>query len=314
MTSTPPVTATPTVPGQAVPPYFREGTPGDFARSFDRVPFSFRHHLAGDPRFAYPRIVELVERLSQRQEYGLGYNVGKVKVGHGWGETSTGERTAAEVARDLAHSDGWMILFFVDRDPEFAEVLTACLDEIEALTGAQLKGQVYGRKAEVFISSPGRVTNYHVDYEANWLIQLQGTKTVYVFDPRDKEVLSDQELEGFYRGNRDAPVYKEHLQSRGVRHVLTPGTGVHMPVNAPHWVQNGPEISISIAFNLEMRWAERRGMIHRCNSHLRRLGLSPRSPDPFGLIDRTKALGMRSLISLKELRSGKRKGSRVKYN
>jgi hypothetical protein len=51
--------------------------------------------------------------------------------------------------------------------------------------------------------------------------------------------------------------------------------GVHVPVTAPHWVKNGPQVSVSFSITFQTRLSERRGIIYRVNHALRQRGWSP---------------------------------------
>ena len=66
----------------------------------------------------------------------------------------------------------------------------------------------------VLITSPGRVTPYHLDGEANLLMQIRGSKSVHIFDGNDRDVVPGDELERFWSGDIKAPFYKKHLQDR----------------------------------------------------------------------------------------------------
>ena len=56
---------------------------------------------------------------------------------------------------------------------------------------------------------------------------------------------------------------------------MTPGSGVHVPVNHPHWVTTANEVTISFALTLETAATHRRGAICAVNHLLRRRGLKP---------------------------------------
>jgi len=53
---------------------------------------------------------------------------------------------------------------------------------------------------------------------------------------------------------------------------MLPGTAVHIPVNSPHWVQNGPDVSVSLNINVDFDDAVW-GDVYRFNYVMRKLGL-----------------------------------------
>jgi hypothetical protein len=171
-----------------------------------------------------------------------------------------------------------MMLKNVERDPDYRDLLHACLREVEAL-GHPCTRHAYSREGFVFLSSPGAVTPYHMDPEVNFLMQIRGRKVMHVLPGSDRSVLSEQEVERFYAGAHDTLDFKEEAQARAAVFALGPGDAVHVPVNDPHWVQNGAEVSVSFSITLQTRATRRRGTVYAVNHHLRRWGLNP---TPFG--------------------------------
>jgi hypothetical protein len=154
------------------------------------------------------------------------------------------------------------------------------------------------RSAVVLVTSPNRVTSYHMDPDCNFLCQLQGEKVLHVFDRYDREVLPEEEIERFWAADKNAAVYKPQYQCRAQSYDLKPGVGVHMPVNAPHWVQNANNISVTLA--LIFQYPESAlGNIYRYNYFLRKAGLRPRSPGRSPLGDAWKAWSMTGAIGVR---------------
>ncbi len=110
---------------------------------------------------------------------------------------------------------------------------------------------------------------------------------LYVFDQNDREVLPEEELERFWAADNNAAKYKARYQHRARVFHLRPGDGVHVPVNAPHWVQNGDDISVTLSVNFQFKDTYRADK-YRANYYLRRLGVTPLSPDNSSLRDALK--------------------------
>ncbi len=81
---------------------------------------------------------------------------------------------------------------------------------------------------------------------------------------------------------------------------LKPGQGLHFPVAVPHWVKNGPEVSVSFSITFRSESSESRELIYRANARLRKLGLSPRPPGQSLLLDQTKRTAFAALTQLKQ--------------
>jgi hypothetical protein len=66
---------------------------------------------------------------------------------------------------------------------------------------------------------------------------------------------------------------------------LHPGDALHQPSLAPHWIKNGPSVSISVAMHFSIAALERRARIYQANGVLRRVGLTPTPPDVNRVLD-----------------------------
>jgi hypothetical protein len=242
-----------------------------FHECFGRRPFAIRHNLAGHPLFEIGRLLELARFLpADRVEY----NAGDLPIGIDPSLTPRTGLSPEETIRRIAECRSWMVLKNVERDPEYGELLSWCLRDVEAM-GHDDARRIDHREAFIFLSSPGAVTPYHIDPEWNFLLQIRGTKYMTVFPADDRSLLGEQELEKFYSGAHRNLTYREEYASRGQLFEMGPGDGVHVPVTAPHWVKVGPEASVSFSITFQTRVSERRGIIYRVNHELRKRGLSP---------------------------------------
>jgi hypothetical protein len=150
----------------------------------------------------------------------------------------------------------------------------------------------------IFISSANARTPYHMDHEENFLMQVRGSKVIHIIPPDDRTVLTIPELERFYGGAHRNLVFKEEYRGHARPFELTPGIGVHVPVTAPHWVQNGPEVSVSFSITFQtaasLRWCD----VHRVNGKLRRFGLTPGPVGTSPLADAAKQFAFRAADKL----------------
>ena len=270
------------------------------AAYFDRKPFHLRHGLAGHPSFSLPRLMELARRLPE--EF-VEYNAGALPVGVRPQETPRNGLSPEETVRRIAECGSWMVLKRVEQDPEYGALLDRCLDEAAAQAGAVLP-PMRRREGFIFLSSPGAVTPFHLDPEHNFLLQIRGTKSVSMWDREDRFVLPEAELEKFYAAfvHRNLP-WREVFQTTAWVVPLEPGQGLHFPVAVPHWVKNGPEVSISFSITFRSDSSERRELIYRANARLRKLGLSPHPPGRSILLDSTKRAAFSALVELKRVLS-----------
>jgi hypothetical protein len=238
-----------------------------FRANFNRQPFIISHHLAGHPLFTLPRLVELAKRLPKDH---VKYNAGNIPVTQ---ELYTGPQTGLsveETIRRIEECGSWVVLKWVEQDDEYRDLMNGCLDEVQALSEAIEPGMCK-RESFIFITSPRSITPYHIDPEHNFLLQIRGSKTLKLLD---RSMLSEQELEKYFGEGRD-PVFNEESSRRASTFLLTPGKGLHFPVTVPHWVENGPEVSVSFSITFRTPASERRSIVYDVNNILRRRNFKP---------------------------------------
>jgi hypothetical protein len=257
----------------------------EFRAGFNRQPFMIGHHLASHSLFELPRLVELATRLP---EACVAYNAGDISVAEGLYRGPRNGLSVEETIRRIEDCRSWMVLKHVEADPEYNALLDDCLDEVQALSEPLAPG-MRKREGFIFISSPGSVTPYHLDPEYNFLLQIRGSKTVHIWNPNDPAVLTDEELEDFFTSEEQKNLLfkNEHAQKASVIE-LTPGRGLHFPVTAPHWVQNGDAVSVSFSITFQTPASERRAAVYGVNAALRRHGWKPKPAGRSTMIDAMK--------------------------
>lgn len=207
------------------------------------------------------------------------------------------DRPVGEIARTIDSNDCWMVLKNIERDPEYKRLLDESLDQV-APHVRDSEGGMTKREGFVFLSAPGSMTPSHTDPEHNFLLQVRGTKQISVGrfpDARTEQLVLEQAVSGAHRN-----IDWEPHEARAFD--LSPGDGVYVPPHAPHWVQNGGEVSVSLSITFATAAVEDRRRIHSINARLRRLGLSPAPPGRRPGADRGKAACSRALGRVRALR------------
>jgi mannose-6-phosphate isomerase-like protein (cupin superfamily) len=225
-----------------------------FQRNLNKLPFEVTHRLAGSPLFDLPRLVELAQEVASRKDHHRPFGdayclIGTPDPGQKALEGSTPITAVDETIRQIQHANGWIMLNHIERNPDYQGILESSICDVLELGGRELKNKIKWFEAIIFITSPGRATSYHVDRECAWLVQLRGEKEIHLFNRADKEVVPHEELERFWYVDNGAGTYKPQYESRAMVFQLKPGNGVHIPVNTPHWLKNGSDISISMNVN-----------------------------------------------------------------
>ena len=247
---------------------------GIYRDNYNRKPFAFEHTLDRNPLFELPTLVRLAERMAPIPGR-VYYTVGDRGVNQGWDLSSERAFSWQEALEKISSAEAWMILKGAQAIPEYAEILQTFLRQVHDLSGQRLEQATKDHNISVIITSPGRLTPYHMDRDCNYLLQIKGAKTIHVFDGSDPDVVTSKELEDFYAGNMNAASYRESSQPKAESFHLTPGMGVHVPVTFPHWVKNDDNVSISASINFCFV-DPLVPNVYRINKYLRRAGLKPK--------------------------------------
>ena len=93
-----------------------------------------------------------------------------------------------------------------------------------------------------------------------------------IFPPDDEQVVPAEEHERFHSGGHRNLPWRDEFAARGRAFDLAPGQAVHVPFMAPHWVKNGPEVSVSFSITWRSEWSYREEYAHRMNALLRKAG------------------------------------------
>jgi hypothetical protein len=258
-----------------------------FRKNFDEKPFEFRHVIGSEhPLFTRERMRHLLTNPEMKKN--IYYNAGEIRVDQRWDSVPARTKPVEEVFDSVDNSGAWIALLRVNEDPEYNSLLEDCLMELKKLSGRTIDDDKKTQEADIYITSPGRVTMYHIDPICNFLMQISGEKQIHIFDRQDRDVLPEAELERYWSLNDYSVTYPRELEHRAEVFTLRPGTGVHIPVNNPHWVKNGNNISISLSINYQYK-DDRRKNIYQANYYLRRAGLKPKPPGSSRIIDHMKA-------------------------
>ncbi|HZF94437.1 MAG TPA: transcriptional regulator [Allosphingosinicella sp.] len=277
--------------------------PADALAAFDAAypeqPHKLRHDMVGHPLFTLEALAELAGRLDPKH---VEYNAGNLPVGIDPDDVPGNGLSIAETIRQIEHCGSWMVLKFVENDPAYRAVMEETLAALAPVVGPRT-GEMLKREAFVFVSSPGAVTPFHFDPEHNVLLQLRGSKVMTIFPAADEAIVAGAAHEAFHQGGHRNLPWRDDFAAAGKPHPLVPGEAVYVPVKAPHWVKNGPEVSISLSITWRSEWsyaeADSRGMNHV----LRRIGLDPAPPQRFPARNAAKALAYRALRKAKGVRA-----------
>ena len=243
----------------------------EFSTDFNRRPFFIDHNLVDHPLVSLPRLIELSRILPEEHVI---YHSGEIQPNTRlYGGRKTG-LSSEETIRQIEECKSWLVLRYVETDPEYRELINAVLDEIQVYTEPLDPGMLK-RQAFIFITSPQGVTPWHTDPEYSFLFQIRGRKSLKIVSPPP---FSEEEVESYFATGRN-PDFKDEYYARASAYDLSEGRALHFPLTVPHWVYNGNEVAISISITFQTYASERRTIIYNTNHRLRRRGLQP---TPYG--------------------------------
>ncbi|MGH6811134.1 MAG: cupin-like domain-containing protein [Methylocella sp.] len=276
---------------------------GQFARNFNRRHFRFTHGLKGHPLFELANLIALAKRPLHVEAY---WSNGKVGPADSWGSNPAPRLSLVDTLANIGDNNSLVILKQIAHDPVHGPVLQDFLARVASLLGEQICQDVVAGETTILISSPNRLTSYHMDPGCNFLMQVAGNKTLWVYDHTDPTLVSHEEIEQFYMGNHNSIVYRESRQCDAAAYELHAGDGVHIPFFAPHWARNHDNISIALSVYYELRpmLAEKR--IYQLNGLLRKLGATPTPPGISPSRDRLKLAAANGVVAAYRLIRRKR--------
>ncbi len=262
-----------------------------FAGIYPEQPSLLRHRLVGHPLFELDTLVELAQRI---RPVDVEYNRGDLPVGLDPAATPQNGLSVADTIRSIEECGSWMVLKFIEQDPTYRELLHSVLAELEPVVHP-VTGEMLKLEGFIFISSPGAVTPFHFDPEHNILLQIRGSKVMTVFPAGDETLASGAAHEAFHNGGHRNLAWRDEFTEKGRAFELTPGKAIHVPVKAPHWVQNGPEVSISFSITWKSEWSYQEADARSLNRLLRKLGVDPAPTKRFPDRNLAKSVAYRAL-------------------
>ncbi len=248
------------------------------------------HHELGDhPLMGLDKLAELADFLPTAS---VECNQSDLPIGVDGAPQQTG-RTGGETIRNIANAKSWVMLKRVEQHPAYRQLLHDLLGElrpdIEARTGNMLSLQSF-----IFITSAGGITPYHFDPEHNILMQVRGTKVMTIYPAGNPRFAPHEMHEVYHRGGGAELPWRDDFLSQGRAVSLEPGRAVFVPVMSPHFVRNGPDVSVSLSITWRSEWSYAEADARAFNGLLRSVGIVPEPTKRWPGSNRTKAMAWRA--------------------
>ena len=274
---------------------FSADTLGALDRAYPETTLKLAHARTDHHLLSLPALIELAATLP---EASVEYNPGQLPIGIAPEDVPSPRLSIVETIRSIEENGSWMVLKRIEQHPTYAALLAETLAEITPMVKAKT-GAMLGMEGFIFISSPNAVTPFHFDPEHNILMQIRGSKVITVFDARDETIVPPAAHEAFHLGQQHRNLsWHDDFAPRGTAYPLAAGEGIYVPVKSPHWVQNGPEVSISLSVTWRSEWSYQEADARAMNHVLRRLSLNPASPKRWPQSNLLKSVAYRGMRKL----------------
>jgi hypothetical protein len=250
----------------------------DAASFHPKKTMAVTHRLADHPLLEIPSLLELSRRMKPPGV--MNYFSGKASVDADFESALRTHGTGRSLEETLEHIEepgSWVGFYHIESDPIYRELLDACLDDVQPRI-EPLDPGMFRREAWIFFSSPGAITPYHIDTENNFLLQIRGRKTLSVWDPYDRSVISEEAIETYLADHSLREVhYREEIAGKAHTYKLEPGQGAYMPATGPHSASTSADsYSVTLSVTYYTRATEWRRTVYQANFALRKRGVKPR--------------------------------------
>ena len=272
----------------AAPADIRYAWPETMRRDFGRKIIAGTHDAEQTGRFSDEELARLLDEYP-RSKLGIfrfpDHAEGPVRAEHGQAPDLTG----AEILDAVKGGKIWLNLRAVNQElPHYQHLATSLFRQLEEQAGVKTLKNDMG----VLISSPDNHVHYHLDIPKVCLVQIRGVKTVY-FYPVGAPFAEPEQLESIALREQDEELnYRHAFDADATIIELKPGMAVTWPQTAPHRVQNGNMMNVSLSCEFMTAPSIIKANALYANAKLRRaFGYASRFPDAVGPLTFAKAVG-----------------------
>ena len=239
---------------------------------FERRLIAFRHTLHERPMFSDEGLASILDRYP-REALGV-FTMGEdLEDWRSWRRGSAGQMSGDRLL--AAVQDGRLWLNLRHANQHLTDFANLC-DEISAEKQNAFNTRVLNRDLGLLISSPNARVFYHLDVPLSSLWQVRGEKRIWVY-PRAEPYIQPAWLERCVHGTAEGqmpfnPAWDHLAETRA----LTAGDMITWAQNAPHRVDNGPMMNVSVSMEYMTPRARARANVLHANGLLRtHLGWTP---------------------------------------
>jgi hypothetical protein len=263
------------------------------ARAFGFANLYFSHGLHERPMFDDAGLAALLDRYP-RDKLGV-FTMGEDPVDwRSWRAGSAGSLSGEKLLEAAKAGRIWLNLRHAnDHLPEYAALEREIFAEKRSATGQKM----FKRDLGILISSANAQVFYHLDVPLVSLWQIRGRKRVWVY-PVEAPYIRPEQLERIVlKETAEQFAYEPALDEGAEVYNLMPGKMVTWRQNAPHRIENGPMLNVSLSIEFMTPAALMHANVLYANGVLRKAGLDPkiqRAPHPAALAKVALARGVKA--------------------
>lgn len=250
-----------------------------------------QHEFLDHPLMEIPSLLALSERLPASV---IEHNIGALPIGIGQHDVPGHPDSVRDTIDAIEENGSWVVLKNIEIDPTYKTLLHDVLSEVRPTVEAHT-GPMLNLVGFIFISSPHSVTPFHSDPEYNILLQTRGRKTMTLYSGMDESIIPAQFHETYHTGGPRTVPWKDEYAEHGTAVTLCAGDAIYVPLKWPHYVKNGPEVSISLSVTWRSHWSYAEADTRAFNKILRKFGLDPAPPRPLPHLNTAKSTAWRAL-------------------
>ena len=247
------------------------------AKAFGRQTLDFTHDLHQRPMFSDEGLAQALEDYP-RAKLGV-FTMGEdPRAWTTWRKGSADGLSGAQLLESAKAGRIWLNLREANL---YLKPYADLADEVFAEKEANAPGlRTFKRDLGVLISSANAQVFYHLDVPLVSLWQIRGTKRVWVYPP-EAPYVGEEALEKIVLRETAEQFAFDPAWDDGAQEVeLTPGRMVTWSQNAPHRIENGPMLNVSLSMEFMTPEALLRANVIYANGVMRRrAGLRPRLRD-----------------------------------
>ena len=249
-------------------------------QAFTKANLAFRHGLHERPLFDDAGLEELLDTYP-REKLGV-FTMGEDPVAWtSWRKGCAAGLSGSKLLEAAQSGRIWLNLRETNQYlPAYQRLATEIFAEKEAMAPGL---KTFKRDLGMLISSANAQVFYHLDVPLVSLWQLRGRKRVWVYPVADPYVGPEALERIVLKESAEQFAFDPAWDAGAQVHDLTPGKMVTWVQNAPHRIENGPMLNVSLSIEFMTAEALMRANVIYANGVLRRrLGMRPGIQAGFG--------------------------------